>query len=241
MNIFLIKNIELKIERRFIKKIEGLEGGRALYLPTDPSEKPQLYKFSRHDYSHTVSEIRVNDIAILKGLEDLLKGEKKLKQKEGKPRKPVSYSYFYTTEEGLFPLNEETMFKDINEIDEVDRALTYALLRNDASVVSASKAKEIISKHRLCYRILEYFGKKYNLNERVNVIARRCSGITTPDAQKEPLGFGIFCIVNQQLYNKCPYMGKLVHEIEFKGNEELETILLNMRKNYLEFFIDKRQ
>lgn len=236
MKIFVVKEHRLVEKSIYIKGrfTYGLEEGKALYLPPNPLEKPRLYDFSRHDYSGGGSAVHIKDIVYLRGLEDLFSKGKKLKRRKGKP-KPSPHGYFYTEGEGLFPFDYEIIFEDMQDIEETDSALTYAILRGDVEHEPAQKSKDIIAKQRLCQRILDYMGKKYDLSKEVDVSARRCSGFPTPNSRKEPLGFAIFCRVNQLLYRQVPYYGKYVHGIEFKGEHELEEIIKNIVAFYSEF------
>ena len=238
MKLFVIKEHGLVKKSTYLKKerefTDGIEEGVALYLPPDPLEQPKSYEFSRHDYENSISQIRPGSIVHLLGLEELFEQGLKLVQRTGKPR-PSTLEYFCTEEEGLFPLNCETIFENMQDLEETDRALTYAMLRGDVNPESAQNAKDILAKQRICQRILDYFGKKYDLKEKVNVLAQRCSGGFGPNSGKEPLGFAIFCRIGQSLHHCRPYYGKYVHKIEFEGSEELDQIMKNVFKFYPEF------
>ena len=238
MKLFVVKEHRL-VEKSVYsheerKSTDGLEDGTALYLPSDPLEQPKLYEFSRHDYKNSISQIQPGSIVYLRGLEELLGAGQKLTQRTGKP-KSSPLGYFFTEVEGLFPLDCETMFENMRDLEETDEALTYALLRRDVTPEPAQNAKDIIAKQKLCQRILDYFGKKYDLTQKVDVWASRCSGGFGPNCEKEPLGFAIFCRVGQSLHHRRPFYGKYVNKIEFEGSEELDKMMKNVFEFYPEF------
>lgn len=129
----------------------------------------------------------------------------------------------------VWPVNQETFFKDIKEIDGFISRLEEA--KNLGTVVQ-SEFKRVLSvakNQRIAHEILNEICKKYSFrrNKKVKVYARRCPyGGPTPE--KEPLDHTLFCYIGQSLYRSKspgPYMGQRIVHIEFAGTDLLYQLV----------------
>lgn len=138
----------------------------------------------------------------------------------------------------VWPVNQETFFKDIKEIDGFISRLEEA--KNLGTVVQSEfkRVLPIAKNQRIAHEILNEITKKYKIKkgEKVKVHSKKCA-YGGPVPCMEPLDYTLFCYIGQSLYRSNspgPYMGQRIFHIEFAGTDLLYQLVKER------FFPDKK-
>ncbi|MBW3001574.1 hypothetical protein KY338_00250 [Candidatus Woesearchaeota archaeon] len=129
----------------------------------------------------------------------------------------------------IWPVNQETFFKDINEIDGFISSLEEA--HNLGRVVQSEfkRVLPIAKNQRIAHEILDEITKKYKIKKgkKVKVHTKKCA-YGGPIPCREPLDHTVFCYIGQSLYRSNspgPYMGQRIFHIEFAGTDLLYQLV----------------
>jgi hypothetical protein len=215
-DFFVLERKELTVKPRFAKIVEKephrrlgftknhelvdfyTESGTLLYLPDGPR-----YRYRR-------SEVEENCAAGVK------KGQV-VSAKINKHNRWASY---------VWPINHETFFKDIPEINDLAARVEKAHELGNIQKSELERVMPFINNQKTAHEILNEIMKRYKIrkqNKKIKVFARRCAwGGPTPE--NEPLDHTIFCYVGEAFYKRGesgPYMGMRIACIEFPGMDLL--------------------
>lgn len=125
------------------------------------------------------------------------------------------------TADNVWPVFNETFFKDIPEIDNLVSRLEKACEIGTVTKPELDRVMPIIKNQRIAHEILNELCEKYGIkrNEQVKVHSRKCP-YGGPMPSMEPFDYTVFCYIGQGLYRKGqpgPYHGWRIFHIEFPG------------------------
>ncbi|MEM4263903.1 MAG: hypothetical protein QW666_03355 [Candidatus Woesearchaeota archaeon] len=133
------------------------------------------------------------------------------------------------TAECVYPLNNETFFKDIPEIDDLLSRLGKAFELGHVRKPELDRILPIIKNQRIAHVILNELCEKYHIkrDEKIKVHARKCP-YGGPVPSMERFDYTVFCYVGQNTYRggePGPYMGQRIFWIEFPGWDYIHELV----------------
>lgn len=125
--------------------------------------------------------------------------------------------------DNVWPVFNETFFKDIPEIDSLVSRLEKAAEIRTVDNAELERVMPFIKNQRIAHEILNEICEKYAINrtEQIKVYSRKCP-YGGPVPSMEPLDYTLFCYIGQGLYkggSLGPYLGWRIFHIEFPGTK----------------------
>ncbi len=172
-----------------------IERGTLLLLPEEPG------------YTYGRDEINENSVAYVK---------------EGMVVSAVCAEQNKTAD-NVWPIFNETFFKDIPEIDSLVSRLEKAVELGNVKKPEFDRVIPFIKNQRIAHEILNELCEKYGIkrDDLIEVHSRKCC-YGGPRPSMEPFDYTLFCYIGQGLYKReGSYYGQRIFCIDFPGTDFL--------------------
>ena len=127
------------------------------------------------------------------------------------------------TADNVWPVFNETFFKDIPEIDNLVSRLEKACEIGTVKKPEIDRVMPFIKNQRIAHEILNEICERYGMkrNDMIEVHSRKCC-YGGPRPSMEPFDYTLFCYIGQGLYKReGPYHGQRIFCIDFPGTDFL--------------------
>ena len=127
------------------------------------------------------------------------------------------------TADNVWPVFNETFFKDIPEIDDLVSMLEKACEIGTVKKPEFDRVMPFIKNQRIAHEILNEICEKYGIkrDDMIEVHSRKCC-YGGPRPSMEPFDYTLFCYIGQGLYKReGPYHGQRIFCIDFPGTDFL--------------------